>query len=104
MTPGIISNVLDNPIHAARNWPVEDWSCLLTFDKMSVRPNLLHKIKHGVVIGFSDCGSEGTTAVVNVAFVALLSELLQSWGMPVAFPVAKTAQREEKIKRLLLAL
>lgn len=104
MTPGIISNVLDILKDAAKNWPLENRACIIAFDDMSVRPNLQCDTKHDVVIGFSDDGSERTTAVANVAFVALLSGISRSWVMPVAFTVARTALRAENIKRLLLAL
>ncbi|KAH6932454.1 hypothetical protein HPB50_006055 [Hyalomma asiaticum] len=67
----------------------------------------LEKLKHRVNPQFYELmndGSERTTAVANVAFVALLSGISRSWVMPVAFTAAKTALRAENIKRLLLAL
>lgn len=42
--------------------------------------------------------------MASVAFVELLSGISQSWVMPVAFALAKTVLRAQKIPRLLLAL
>lgn len=84
MTPGIISNVLNILKDVVKNWPLEDQACIIAFDEMSVRPNLQYDTKHDVVIAFSDEGSERTTAVANVAFVALLSGISRLWVMQVA--------------------
>ncbi|XP_042143896.1 uncharacterized protein LOC121834216 [Ixodes scapularis] len=104
MTPGIISGVFDVLKDTVKDWPLEDRACIIMFDEMSLRPNLQYDKGNDVVIGFSDDGLERTTEVANTAFVALLSGISKPWVQPLAFAVAKTTLRAEKMRELLQTL
>lgn len=57
----------------AENWQIEDRVCSIIFDKISLRRHLQYDVKHDIVIGFQDHGTERSKDVGTTALLMVLS-------------------------------
>lgn len=82
MTPGIMTSVIHKLKDVAKDWPIQDRACSIMFDEISLKRHLQYDIKHDIVIGFQDDGTERSKDVGSTAPLMVLSSITKN-GVPI---------------------
>lgn len=72
---GIMSMVVEALPKKMQGLPHRDQICTLLFDKMSLKWHLYYDIKHDLVHGYADTGSQRSPDVASSAMVVVLAGL-----------------------------
>lgn len=103
--PGLCPEVFEELKVKFKNATIQEKSCVVCFDEMSIMRSLEYSKKYDLVEGFEDLGrNQRKNALANYVLVFMVRGLYKSWKMPVAYFLSHNNVKAENVILLVKAI
>lgn len=97
--PGLCPEIFDELKVKFKNATIQEKSCVVCFDEMSIMKSLEYSKKYDLVEGFEDLGrNRRKNALANYVLVFMVRGLYKSWKMPVAYFLSHNNVKAETLR------